>query len=139
MGGGKANGKGDGNRGGHWEGEMGKGRALKKEGNSLVCNNSEMTENALYFSSSFWKFNFLAVTEEREVHLITSISKQCMESCQFPSAHTVISGRPNYSKRPKLSLLSQTSELLEEKCWGSWGSGGWGRIGTREGDRNCGD
>ena len=37
-------------------------------------------------------FNFLAITEEREIYLIISISKQCMKSCKFPSTYTIISG-----------------------------------------------
>ena len=45
----------------------------------------------LFFRRSFWKFNFLAITEEREIYLII-ISKQCMESYQFPSTYTAISG-----------------------------------------------
>ena len=46
-----------------------------------------------YFSGgAFESFNFLAITEEREIYLITLISKQCMESYQFPSTYTAISG-----------------------------------------------
>ena len=62
---------------------------------TLVCYKSDITQNALFnlfFRRSFWKFNFLAITEEREIYLIISISKQCMESCKFPSAYTIISG-----------------------------------------------
>ena len=59
---------------------------------SFVCYKSGITQNALFFRRSFWKFNFLAITEEREIYLIISISKQCMESCQFPSTYTIISG-----------------------------------------------
>ena len=40
-------------------------------------------------------FNFLAITEEREIYMKISISKQCMESYQFPSTYTVISGLLN--------------------------------------------
>ena len=35
---------------------------------------------------------FESLTEERDIHLIISISNQCMESCQFPSTYTIISG-----------------------------------------------
>ena len=37
-------------------------------------------------------FNFLANTEEREIYLIISISKQCMESQKFPSTYTATLG-----------------------------------------------
>ena len=59
---------------------------------SLVCYKSDIAQNALFFRRSFWKFNFLAITDEREIYLIISISKQCMESCKFPSTYTIISG-----------------------------------------------
>ena len=59
---------------------------------TLLCYKSVTTQNALFFRRSFWKINFLAITEEREIYLIISISKQCMESCKFPSAYTIISG-----------------------------------------------
>ena len=65
---------------------------MKKEDNSLVCYKSDITQNSLFFRRSFWKFNFLAITEEREIYLIISISKECMESYQFPYTYTVISG-----------------------------------------------
>ena len=59
---------------------------------SFAAYKSDITQNALFFRRSFWKFNFLAITEEREIYLIISISKQCMDSCKFPSTYTIISG-----------------------------------------------
>ena len=58
---------------------------------------------------SFWKFNFLAITEEKEIHLIISISKQCMESYKFHSTYAVICGLlddVDYSKRQNLSYVT---------------------------------
>ena len=65
---------------------------LISQHNSLVCYKSDTTQNALFFRRSFWKSNFLAITEEREMYLIISISKHCKESYQFHSTYTVISG-----------------------------------------------
>ena len=67
-------------------------RDIRVSYNSLVCYKSDITQNALFSRRSFWKFNFLAITEEREIYLIISISKQRMESCQFPSTYTAIFG-----------------------------------------------
>ena len=69
---------------------------------ALVCYKNDTSQNTLFFRSSFWKFNFLAITEEREIYLIISISKQCMESHQFPSTYTVISGLLNNVDNSKL-------------------------------------
>ena len=70
---------------------------------------SDITQNALFSRRSFWKFNFLAITEEGEIYLIILISKQCMESCKFPSTYTIISGLlddVNNSKTIKFWVMS---------------------------------
>ena len=74
---------------------------------SLDWDNSGMTQIISFLRRSCWKLNFLPITEERKIYLITSISKQCMESYQFPSNNTVISvllNDVNNSKRQNLDL-----------------------------------
>ena len=58
---------------------------------SLVCYKGDITH---YFSGGSFEslISLQAITEEREIYSIISISKQCMESCKFPSTYTVISG-----------------------------------------------
>ena len=57
---------------------------------SLDSDNSGMTQIPLFLGRGFLNFNFLAITKEREIYSTTSISKQCMESYQFPFTNKVI-------------------------------------------------
>ena len=95
---------------------------------SLVCCKSDITQNALFFRRSFWKFNSFAITEELEIYLIISISKQCMESCKFPSTYTIISGLlddVNNSEQHNFQLchscskqaMSYADNLTTPKTW----------------------
>ena len=80
---------------------------------SLVCYKSDITQNTLFFRRNFSKFNFLAITEEREIYLIITNSIQCMESYKFPSTYTIISGLlddVNNSKQQHFELCHSCSK-----------------------------
>ena len=78
----------------------------------------------IFFRSSFWNFNFLAITEEKEIYLIISISKQCMEICPFTTTYTVISElfddvHNSILQNFELSLLSREMKKKKRKILSS--------------------
>ena len=55
-----------------------------------LCKTSVILLKNALFIRSFWKFNFLAITDEREIYLAIPISRQCIVGYQFPYTYTVI-------------------------------------------------